>query len=105
MATSVATGALPENGVVHGGVDVDADLLIERSRELAAKPLGNRDRLASLLLGGAFLAASLALATLVDSHRAAGVWTLVLFVSSYAVASRIDFEVGTGSAVPTQLLL
>jgi len=31
--------------------------------------------------------------------------TLVIFVASYALASRIDFEIGTGSAVPTQLVL
>ncbi len=31
--------------------------------------------------------------------------TFVVFVASYAVASRVDFEVGTGSAVPTQLVL
>jgi hypothetical protein len=31
--------------------------------------------------------------------------TLVVFVASYALASRIDFEIGTGSAVPTQLVL
>jgi HD-GYP domain-containing protein (c-di-GMP phosphodiesterase class II) len=86
-------------------VDVDADALIEQSRQLSATPLGDRDRLASLLLGGSFLAVAVALAFLAHSTRQVGFFTLVVFVASYALASRIDFEIGTGSAPPTQLVL
>jgi HD-GYP domain-containing protein (c-di-GMP phosphodiesterase class II) len=106
MATSVATGpSLPETAVTPAGGSVDGDVLIERSRESARRHLGGRDGLASLILGGAFLVAASALAVFVDSSRTVGPWTLVVFVASYAVASRIDFEIGTGSAVPTQLVL
>jgi HD-GYP domain-containing protein (c-di-GMP phosphodiesterase class II) len=105
MATSVATGSpLPESGALSSGVDVDADALIERSRQLAATPLGDRDRLASLLLGGSFLAVAITLAALAHSSRQTGFWTLLVFVACYALASRIDFEIGTGSAPPTQLV-
>lgn len=96
---------MPESGAFRGGVDVDADALIEQSRQLAAAPLGDRDRLASLLLGGSFLAAAFALAVFAHSSRHVGFLTLIVFVASYALASRIDFEIGTGSAVPTQLVL
>src|SRR5207244_1261127 len=106
MAASVATGSpLPESGVIRGTADANVDALIEQSRELAATPLGDRDRLASLLLAIPFLLVSVALAVLAHSARQAGLGTLVVFVVSYALASRIDFEVGTGSAVPTQLVL
>jgi len=106
MAASVATGSpLPESGAIRVGGDVDADALIEQSRQLAATPLGDRDRVASLLLGASFLVASLALAVLAHSSRQIGFLTLLVFVASYALASRIDFEIGTGSAVPTQLVL
>jgi hypothetical protein len=106
MATSVASGSsLPEGGVLRTGADIDADSLIEQSRDLSVKRLGNRDLLASLLLGSTFLVSALALAVLVDSTRATSIWTLAVFVGSYAVASRIDFEVGTGYAVPTELVL
>jgi HD-GYP domain-containing protein (c-di-GMP phosphodiesterase class II) len=95
MATTVATGSsLPE-----------ADSLIEQSRELSHERMGDRDRWASLLLGGGFLAAAVALAVFVESARTASLWTLGIFVVSYAVVSRIDFEIGTGYAVPTQLIL
>src|SRR5437870_9301419 len=106
MAASVATGSpLPESGVHQGAADANVDALIEQSRELAATPLGDRDRLASLLLAIPFLLVSVALAVLAHSARQAGLWTFAVFVASYALASRIDFEIGTGSAVPTQLVL
>jgi HD-GYP domain-containing protein (c-di-GMP phosphodiesterase class II) len=105
MSTSVAAGSLPEGGVVASGADLDADSLIEQSREMAARPLGDRDRLASLLLGGGFLATAVAIAVAVDSRRDAGIWVFLIFVASYAISSRIEFEIGTGSAPATQLVL
>jgi len=96
---------VPEHGVALGGREADADALIESSRERAARPFADRDRLASFLLGASFLAASIALAVLVGSPREAALTTLVAFVVSYAIASRIDFEIGTGATVPTQLVL
>src|SRR5215510_11746331 len=95
MATSVASGApLPET-----------DLLVAQSRELARSHLRGRDGLASLVLGTAFAVAATALAVLAHSTRPFELWLVVLLVVSYAYASRIDFEIGTGSAVPTQLIL
>jgi hypothetical protein len=106
MAASVATGSpLPESGVLQGGADANVDALIEQSRQLAARPLGDRDRLASLLLAVPFLVVSVALVVFAHSSRQVGLWTFGVFVVSYALASRIDFEIGTGSAVPTQLVL
>jgi HD-GYP domain-containing protein (c-di-GMP phosphodiesterase class II) len=106
MAASVVTGPpVPESGAVSGSAQVDADALIELSRERAVAPLAHRDRLASLLLAGSFVAAAVALAVLAHSTRVTGIATLVVFVASYALASRVDFEIGTGSAVPTQLVL
>jgi HD-GYP domain-containing protein (c-di-GMP phosphodiesterase class II) len=106
MATSAVTGSpVPAVGVRGSGADADGDSLIEQSRQLAVSPLGDRDRLASLLLGSSFLAVALVLAMVAHSSRQAGIGTLVVFVASYALASRIDFEIGTGSAVPTQLVL
>jgi HD-GYP domain-containing protein (c-di-GMP phosphodiesterase class II) len=102
MATSVATGApLPETGAAT----FDADLLIEQSRQAARSHLRGRDGLASLVLASGFAAAAAALALFAHSTRPLEAWTVALFVLAYAIASRIDFEVGTGSAVPTQLVL
>ena len=102
MATSVATGApLPETAAAN----FDGDLLIEQSRELAASHLRGRDGLASLALAVGFAGAAAPLAGLAHSTRPFHLWTVALFVLCYAVVSRIDFEIGTGSTVPTQLVL
>jgi len=83
----------------------DGDLLIEQSRELAGSRLRGRDGRASLTLAVAFLAAAVPLALFAHSTRPDPSWVFAVFVFSYAVASRIDFEIGTGYAVPTQLVL
>src|SRR5438477_8013283 len=96
MATDVATGrAVPKTAAG----DFDGDLLIERSRELATSHLRGRDGLASLAIAGAFAVAATTLAVLAHSARPLHPATLAIFLLSYALASRIDFEVGTGSAV------
>src|SRR4051794_1289768 len=102
MATSVAPGAaLPKT--LSG--TLDGDLLIEQSRELSGSHLRGRDGLASIALAAGFLTAATSLALLAHSTRSLDALTLAIFVVSYAVASRIDFEIGTGSTVPTQLVL
>src|SRR2546422_8625009 len=98
MATSVATGSpLPESGAIRVGGDFDADALIEQSRQLAATPLGDRDRLASLLLGASFLVVSVALAVLAHSSRPIWFFTLLVFLASYALASTIYVQICTRS--------
>ena len=62
--------------MLANGVDVSAAALIERSRQLAATPLGDRDHLASLLLGGSFRAISVPLEVLAHSSASPGFWTI-----------------------------
>jgi len=64
-----------------------------------------RDWSALLIVGGGFLATSFALLVLVDSSRSPGIWASVFVVSAYALVSRLEYEVGVGSVVPTQLIL
>jgi HD-GYP domain-containing protein (c-di-GMP phosphodiesterase class II) len=81
--------------------DAIGDLRARRPRELA-----RREWLSSLALGGGFLgAATVAAALLPASQRQPGVFVLLLLLAAYGLAFRLDFEVGTGFAVPTQLVL
>jgi HD-GYP domain-containing protein (c-di-GMP phosphodiesterase class II) len=81
--------------------DAIGDLRARRPRELA-----RREWLSALVLGGGFLAAaSVAAALLPDSERRPGTFVLLLLLAAYGLAFRLDFEVGTGFAVPTQLVL
>jgi putative nucleotidyltransferase with HDIG domain len=77
------------------------DQRARRSRHLAA-----RERASALLLGGGFLFAAVVVAALLPpSQRDPGLPILLLLIATYGVAFRLDFEVGTGLAVPTQVVL
>ena len=81
------------------------ETLLEESRARAALPLAGRDRIVSAASGLAFVAVALALAALLPWSHGLAPATAVALVLGYALASRIEFEVGTGSAVPTELVL
>ncbi len=95
--TGVATHATLDPAVE----DAIGDLRARRPRGLA-RP----ERLSGLLLGGGFLVAAVLIAALFPvSGRAPSAFAVALLVASYALAFRLDFEVGTGFAVPTQVVL
>jgi HD-GYP domain-containing protein (c-di-GMP phosphodiesterase class II) len=45
------------------------------------------------------------MAALLPSHRSPGVAAVLVLIAAYAASFRLDFEIGSGSAVPTQLML
>src|SRR5712691_2294608 len=87
------------------GLDPETHGLIEGARKRRRRPLSRREWAASLISCGTLLAASIPLAALSSSDRSPSVATVVLLVAAYALASQVEFEVGAGWAVPTQLVL
>jgi putative nucleotidyltransferase with HDIG domain len=85
-------------------LDPESDGLILETRVRRHLRLVDRDRWASVLIGGSFAVAALAVAFGLDSSRSPALWVYALFVVLYAVVSRIEFEIGTGFALPTQLV-
>src|ERR687895_2391644 len=79
--------------------------LIEAARARESEAPKSRE---SVVIGGiaaAFVAVTAALlAWAPGAHAGAGTATLIALVVSYAVAARIEFEVGFAIAVPTQLI-
>ena len=67
--------------------------------------VAKRERVSVFVSAGAFLATAGALAALMPTDRAPGILAGVLLVAVYALAFELDFEIGSGSAVPTQLVL
>jgi len=59
----------------------------------------------SVAIGGGFLAASIAMAVLLRPATAFQPFTAALLILGLALVSRIEFEIGTGSVVPTQAVL
>src|SRR4051812_9552490 len=87
------------------GFDVRADEKVGEHRDERAGVLSRSERLALLIVGGAFLGAAAALGLLIDAQRHPGLIVLVLYIVVYALVSRVEFEIFTGAAVPTELVL
>jgi putative nucleotidyltransferase with HDIG domain len=86
-------------------LDPDAQGAIGEQRARRPRGLTRRERVSTLVLGGGFLAAALATALLLPtSDRDVSFGLTALLVAGYALAYRLDFEVGTGSGPPTQLI-
>jgi HD-GYP domain-containing protein (c-di-GMP phosphodiesterase class II) len=96
----VATTAAGAPASVHP----DADGLIEETRARISRQLRGRDFWLSIASGGGFAAAAIALAALVPTERTPTLPLVVALVAAYAVATRVQFEVGLGFAIPTQLV-
>ena len=82
------------------------DPLLEESRNRASASLTRRERLASTLSAGGYVVVAVAMLIgfdvgLSDVHLA----TAAFFIVAYAMVSRVEFEIGTGAAVPTEIVL
>ena len=79
--------------------------LIDDRRTRAARRLDTRDRLVSGLGASAFLILAVCLVVLADQPSRAGAGVTAAIIVAYATLARVEFEVGSGTVVPTQLLL
>ena len=85
--------------------DPDEQRVIEERRARRLQRLARRELLSFVVFAGGFVAVALLMAVFIPSQRSPGVFAVLILVGAYAAAFRLDFEVGTGSAVPTQLIL
>lgn len=104
MSTAVP-GAADAFGHKATDLDPEGEGLVEENRQRRSQPLARTERLASLILGGSFFVVAIPFAVLVESSRRPSVVTVVLLLAAYAMASKVEFEIGAGFAVPTELLL
>jgi len=101
--TSAAPTVVPARPTAQ--LDPAVNELIERSRDSVSRRLRGRGLASALVLGVGFLAVAVSLPSLLASARSPSVSTAVLLVIAYAVLSRVEFEVRTGLALPTQLVV
>jgi HD-GYP domain-containing protein (c-di-GMP phosphodiesterase class II) len=90
---------------VTAALDPDANALIEESRERGRRSLRGRTRWVPLAFGLGFVAVAASLPTWLPSERSPSAMTVAILIVAYAVTSRVKFEVGSGFALPTQLVL
>jgi len=86
-------------------LDPEADGLVEELRGRRHQPLARDERLASIVVGGSFFVVATPLAIMGTSSQQLSLSTLAILLFAYAVASQVEFEIGAGFAVPTELLL
>ena len=77
---------------------------IERLRARAFKALDRPDRAASLAIGALFAVVATLLGVFLGFSRPFSPATAVVLVIAYTVASRVEFESGPGTVVPTQVV-
>lgn len=108
MTATAATHA-SGSGALEGrkpvDLDPEADALVAGSRGRRTQSLARNERVASIVVGGSFLAVASAIALGSVSARHPPVETVLVLLVAYAVASKVEFEIGAGYAVPTELLL
>jgi len=78
---------------------------VRDARERRSHELSHRELTAAVALGITFVAAATAMAALLPYHRSLPALTAVVLVVAYAVSSQVEFEIGAGCAVPTELVL
>jgi putative nucleotidyltransferase with HDIG domain len=105
MSSVAAEERLDRSRGPSAELDPDAQGAIGEQRARRPRGLTRRERLSGLVLGGGFLVAAIATAVLLPaSDRDVSFGLTAMLVVGYALAYRLDFEVGTGSAVPVQLV-
>ncbi len=85
--------------------DPVAEELLRRARERESHRLSAAERLTYWTSSAGFVAAALMLYELGRHDRHPAAWVVVLLVGSYALASRLEFEVGSSLALATELVL
>jgi HD-GYP domain-containing protein (c-di-GMP phosphodiesterase class II) len=86
-------------------LDPDEQRVIEEQRARRLHSLAHREVWSFALFAGGFLAVAILMAALLPSHRSPGAGAVLVLIAAYGAAFRLDFEIGSGSAVPTQLIL
>ena len=101
----MTTAAETSSHTTSVALDPDAQRVIEEQRARRHSRLAIRDRATTFVSLGLFFAVAGSLAVLLPTDRSPSAFTVALLLGAYAIAFRLDFEVGSGSAVPTQLIL
>jgi diguanylate cyclase (GGDEF)-like protein len=79
--------------------------LVEDSRRRIGSRLYGREQLTTLASGLGFLATALAIRATAEVGPGPSLGVVALLIVSYAVLSRIEFELGSGMFLPTELVL
>jgi diguanylate cyclase (GGDEF)-like protein len=100
-----AIGAGSDSARGRNRFDWALERLLHALRPHRARRLAPRERRVETAAAATFLVVAGGMALLVTSDRAFSPWVAAVLVVGYALASRVRLYVGTGFAMPTQLVL
>jgi diguanylate cyclase (GGDEF)-like protein len=98
----------PERLLVDMGIPAETTLqarLVDDARKRSGTALYGRDQLTTLALGLGYVLTALGLSLTVRAAALPDPWLLALLVALYALVSRVEFEVWSGTVLPTELVL
>ena len=104
LAARSISREMPEIDRPHSEAPHEVEELYARSRSRVSLPLGGRERIVSALLGGTFVALAAALALTASWQRSPSIGVVGTLVLAYGVLANVEFEIGPGSVIPTQLV-
>jgi HD-GYP domain-containing protein (c-di-GMP phosphodiesterase class II) len=97
-------GPRNHDDLAFGALDPGVERLLEESRPRESAPLARSERVSEAIVGGSFLVAALAFGLLAHGPGSVDWGLAVAMTAAYAALSRVEFDVGAGYAVPTQLV-
>ena len=86
-------------------LDAGTERRIDEALERQTQAPDRRERLANRLFSGAFVVAAVALAVFGSASRDVNVALCAALLAAYVLAARVEFSVGAGYGVPTELVL
>jgi HD-GYP domain-containing protein (c-di-GMP phosphodiesterase class II) len=106
IAAALARGDSEKRKIANwADSDPIAPELVEQSRARQPRSLGARERTSRWISAVGFITAAISVAVFVPSERPLSLGLAATSVLLYAVAYRVEFEVGSGTAVAAQLAL
>jgi hypothetical protein len=82
-------------------LDPNEQRVIEEARARRLQRLAKRELWSLVAFTAAFVAGATAMAVFIPSERSPGVAATLVLIGAYAAAFRLEFEIGSGTAVPT----
>jgi HD-GYP domain-containing protein (c-di-GMP phosphodiesterase class II) len=86
------------------GLDPAVEAIFEDAGRRPALGLDHRERIAEAFVGSAFVATCVVLVAALPAGRAWSAPTVLALLVAFAIAARVEFDVGAGFTVPTQLV-
>jgi HD domain len=99
--TAAASNSEP---VRSATLDPTVELALAQTRVRRWQQLGGSNLLSAIAIGGAFLLAAALVFAYLPPDRPTVPWLVAFFVLSLAIAARVEFAIGWGYAIPSELV-